>query len=85
VLWETTKIDPKKQGVVTLGFNQGYRMSNDEGLLLAEGRKQVYVMYFRTLSDIDDNAVRSLLFEAGMIDDAFGEAKRKPKAYRRPR
>lgn len=79
VLWATDKIDPNKKGVVTLGFNQGNRMSNDEGLLLAEGRKQVYVMYFRKLSDIDDNIVRGLLFEAGMIDDAFGEAKRKAR------
>src|SRR5688572_13570127 len=47
VLWETDKVDPSKKGVVTLGFCQGYMMSNDEGHLLAEGRKQVYVMYFR--------------------------------------
>src|SRR5918993_6090935 len=38
ILWETDKIDPKKKGVVTFGFCQGYLMSNDEGLLLAEGR-----------------------------------------------
>ena len=85
VLWETDKPDPKKKGVVTLGFCQGYKMSNDEGLLLAEGRKQVYNMYFRTLSEIDDNIVRALLFEAGMIDDAFGEMKRKSKAPRHKR
>jgi len=42
VLWETDKPDPKKKGVVTLGFCQGYKMSNDEGLLLAEGRKQLF-------------------------------------------
>jgi hypothetical protein len=49
-------------------------MSNDEGWLLAEGRKQVYMMYFSSVTEID-GVVRSLLFEAGMIDDAFGKLK----------
>ena len=83
VLWETDKPDPAKKGVVTLGFCQGYMMSNDEGLLLAEGRKQVYVMYFRKLSEIDDNIIRGLLYEAGIVDDAFGLAKSKSKSSKR--
>jgi hypothetical protein len=62
---------------VTLGFNYGHQMSNDQGLLLAEGRKQVYVMYFKTLSEIDDAVVRTELYEAGMLDDSFGEKKKK--------
>src|SRR5262245_39001619 len=49
---------------VTLGFCQGNLMSNDEGLLKAEGRKQVYCMYFKSLQEIDEQAIRSLLFEA---------------------
>ena len=54
-----------------LGFNQGNLMSNQDGVLLAEGRKQVYCMYFHSLNDIDEAQVRALLFEAGMIDDGF--------------
>lgn len=57
----------------TLGFNQGYLMSNEEGTLLAEGRKQVYVMYFKTLKDLDEQQVRARLFEAAMIDDQFAK------------
>lgn len=83
VLWGTDKPNPSKQGVVTLGFSQGYLMANDEGLLLAEGRKQVYVMYFRKLSEVDDNVIRALLYEAGMIDDTFGLAKRKSGSAKR--
>jgi len=64
---------------VTLGFCQGNLMSNEDGVLLAEGRKQVYVMYFRSLSEIKEDHVRALLFEAGMIDDTFGERKKRPK------
>jgi hypothetical protein len=71
VVWGPVSEKPKRKGVVSLGFCQGNRMLNDEGWLLAEGRKQVYVMYFSKASEIDDNIVRSLLFEAGMIDDQF--------------
>jgi hypothetical protein len=61
-----------ENGSVTLGFCQGNRMSDDEGILKAEGRKQVRVMYFHTLRDISEDQVRPLLFEAAMIDEAVG-------------
>jgi hypothetical protein len=63
----------------SLGFNQGYLMSNEDGALLAEGRKQVYVMYFHKLSDINENQIRALLYEASMIDDTFKKKKAKKK------
>jgi hypothetical protein len=62
---------------VTLGFCQGNRMSNEDGSLKVEGRKQVRVMYFDTLRDINEDQVRALLFEASMIDDSFGKEKKK--------
>ena len=60
---------------VTLGFCQGNRMSNEDGLLKAENRKQVRVMYFYSLRDINDQTVKTLLFEASMIDDSFKSRK----------
>ncbi len=78
VSWESIGHQEKqKTRGVALGFNQGKLMSNDDGVLLAEGRKQVYVMYFKKLNDIDDNQVRALLFEAAMIDEGFSKKKRK--------
>lgn len=78
VFW--TPAHPKGQTRGTsLGFSQGNLMSNEKELLLSEGRKQVYVMYFQKLSDINDDDVRALLFEAGMIDDHFGEQKKKKR------
>jgi hypothetical protein len=62
---------------VALGFNQGKLMSNEDGVLLTEGRKQVYMMYFKKLGDIDENQVRALLFEAGMIDAQFAKKRRR--------
>ena len=62
---------------VALGFSQGNLMANEDGVLLAEGRKQVYMMYFKKLDDIDDHQIRALLFEAAMIDEQFAKKKRK--------
>lgn len=61
---------------VTLGFCQGNLMSNEDGVLLAEGRKQVYCMYFKSLNEINDKQIRALLFEAEFVDEGF--KKRKP-------
>src|SRR6185369_10567150 len=77
VMWEQGA-SPEKQKAkgVTLGFNQGKLMTNEDGVLLAEGRKQVYVMHFRKLEDIDVAKVRALLFEAALIDEQFGKKKK---------
>lgn len=80
VFWGYSKPvkEPRNPKGVSLGFCQGNMMSNEGGTLLAEGRKQVYVMYIKSMKDLDENHVRALLFEAGMIDEEFG-LKRKNK------
>jgi len=75
IRWGPSKPDDRK--VVVLGFNQGNLMANEDGVLLSEGRKQVYCMYIKSLNDINENQIRALLFEAGLIDDAFRPTKRK--------
>lgn len=76
--WESSAHHEKRKSKgVTLGFNQGNLMSNEDGLLLSEGRKQVYVMYFKRLEDIDEAQVRALLFEAALIDEQFARKKKK--------
>lgn len=72
-------LDKNLEKGVTLGFCQGNLMSNEDGILLAEGRKQVYCMYFKSLNDIHDEQIRSLLFEAELIDEGFAK-KRKAKS-----
>lgn len=52
-------------------------MSNEDSVLLAEGRKQVYCMYCHSLKDINDSQLRALLFEAGLVDESFRKKKRK--------
>lgn len=68
--------ETQKAKGVSLGFCQGNLMAKNEGVLHMEGRKQVAVMYFHTLEDIQEDQVRALLFEAGMIDDDFGKQKK---------
>lgn len=78
--WESGCNDKKRESKgVTLGFNQGNLMANEDGVLLAEGRKQVYAMYFKKLEDINEAQVRALLYEAAMIDEQFAKQKRKRK------
>jgi hypothetical protein len=78
VIWEPgANHEKRKAKGVSLGFNQGKLMSNEDGVLLAEGRKQVYVMYFKELDDIDEAQVRALLFEAAMIDEQFVRKKKR--------
>jgi hypothetical protein len=75
VFWGAAKEKSKMKGV-TLGFCQGNLMSNEDGTLQSEGRKQTYTIHFNTLPEISDDKVRAWLFEAGMIDDQFGERKK---------
>lgn len=80
VFWgpKRTPETQKAKGVL-LGFCQGNLMANEERILMAEGRKQVYVMYFHSLNEVKEDKVRALLFEAALIDDAFGERKKRAK------
>lgn len=64
-----------KEKGVTFGFQQGNKMLNADGALLAEGRKQVYCMYFKSLKEIDEKQIRALLFEADLIDKEFQKNK----------
>jgi hypothetical protein len=62
---------------VTLGFCQGNLMANEDGILLAEGRKQMYCLYFKSPGEIDEVLIRALLFEAELIDRSFFKKKSK--------
>ena len=76
--WEpNADYEKQKAKGVALGFNQGKLMSNEDGLLLSEGRKQVYMMYFKKMQEIDEKQVRALLFEAAIIDEQFAKKEKK--------
>jgi uncharacterized protein YdhG (YjbR/CyaY superfamily) len=62
---------------VQLGFCYGNLLSNEQGVLLAEGRKQVYLMKFTSPSEINDQIIREIVMEAVMVDDSFHSLKKK--------
>jgi hypothetical protein len=78
VHWGPTQYTLESKGV-TLGFCQGNKMGNEEGLLLQEGRKQVYCIYFRNVSEINDQQIQSLLYEADLVDESFAKTKKNKK------
>ena len=65
---------------VALGFCQGNLMSNEDNLLLAEGRKQTHCIYFKSIKEIREDQIRALLFEAELIDRSFIEKRRKRRS-----
>jgi hypothetical protein len=56
---------------VTLGFCYGNLLSNEQGLLIKEGRKQVYTIAINSLSDIDERVLAEILNEAILVDQQF--------------
>jgi hypothetical protein len=63
---------------VTLGFQYGNLMSNEDGVLQSEGRKQVYTLHIKSMKELKEEQVKALLFEAAIID----EQSRKKKSLR---
>ena len=71
--YDTAKDDTK----VTLGLCYGNLLSNEQGLLLQEGRKQVFVIKYTSPKEIDEKAVREIIQEAVLVDDEFNKKKKK--------
>jgi Domain of unknown function (DU1801) len=67
----TAKNQKQDGTIVSLGFCYGNKLSNAQGLLLAEGRKQVYIIRFKSIKDLDkiENQVREIIMEAVMLDE----------------
>ncbi len=53
---------------VSLGFCKGYLMADEEGLLQANGRKEVRNLTYLSTSDINPLLVRRWIHEAFIID-----------------
>lgn len=53
---------------VTLGFCYGNLLSNAQGMLAQDRRKQVSTISFASLADIQDGRISEILREAVMVD-----------------
>ncbi len=63
--------------LVSLGFCYGNLLSNEQGLLLAEGRKQVYIIRLRSLKEFNsiEKQVAEILNEAVLLDELKTKSK----------
>lgn len=61
----------KAHAKVTLGFCYGNLLSNEQGILIQAGRKQVFTVGFSSLADIEDVVLSEILREAVLVDALF--------------
>lgn len=62
---------------ITLGLCYGNLLSNVQGLLVRENRKQVYTLAFTSIQEINDSVIREIIQEAILVDDEFGKKRKK--------
>jgi hypothetical protein len=53
---------------VSFGFCYANLLSNAQGLLLKEGRKQVYIARFSSVNEIDEKLLLEIIHEALLVD-----------------
>ena len=54
---------------VSFGFCYANLLSNVQGILLKEGRKQVYIARFSSINEIDERLLLEIIQEALIVDD----------------
>jgi uncharacterized protein YdhG (YjbR/CyaY superfamily) len=65
---------------VSLGFCYGNLLSNEQGLLLKENRKQVYLIKFTAVDQIEERVLTEIINEAILVDETFKKKKPQKKA-----
>lgn len=68
-IWPASSAYGPKDARVILGFCYGNMLSNDMGYLLAEGRKQVYLIKYNDQKEVDEKIIGPILHEACIVDD----------------
>jgi Domain of unknown function (DU1801) len=64
---------------VSFGFCYGNLLSNEQGVLLSEGRKQVHIVRFSSMRDINEKELLEIIREALIIDELFLPKKKSKK------
>jgi uncharacterized protein YdhG (YjbR/CyaY superfamily) len=74
-LWPSSARYGPKDCKLIFGLCYGNLLSNDQKLLQADSREQVYIIRINSAGDIDEKAFREIVHEAVMIDNEFSKAK----------
>lgn len=73
-------LNPTKDGGVELAFPRGNELSNEQGLLTANGRKQVRGVTFYSTKDIPEETIHEILAEALLLDEEVPYASKRKKS-----
>ncbi len=68
-IWPQSVPYGPKDALVSLGFCYGHMLSNNQGVLLHEGRTQVYIIKYNALTEIEETTIGEILQEALMVDE----------------
>jgi hypothetical protein len=76
-LWPASAPLGPTNAKVSFGFCYANLLSNAQGLLLKEGRKQVYIARFSSVNEIDEKLLLEIIHEALLVDDLLQKKKLK--------
>jgi hypothetical protein len=71
--------NPTGEGMVELAFVRGNELSNEQGLLIGGGRKQVLGVEFATTDDIPHEMLREVIQEAILLDQSVPYSPKRSK------
>lgn len=72
-------LNPIKKDKVELAFPRGSELSNEQGLLQANGRKQVRGVIFENENDLPWQSIHEILQEAFLLDEEVKYASKRKK------
>jgi Domain of unknown function (DU1801) len=78
-LWPASAPLGPTNAKVSFGFCYANLLSNAQGLLLKEGRRQVYITRFSSVNEIDEKLLLEIIHEALLVDDLHFQKKNQKK------
>jgi len=75
-IWPASAPLGPKNAKVLFGFCYANLLSNVQGILLKEGRKQVYIARFTSINEIDEKLLLEIIQEALIVDDLHLQKKK---------
>ncbi|KAF0198960.1 MAG: hypothetical protein FD166_951 [Bacteroidetes bacterium] len=70
-------LNPTRDGGIEFAFIRGHELSNDSGLLISRGRKQVMGITFYDVREIPYDSIAEIIHEAILLDE---QATKNPKS-----
>ena len=78
-IWPASAPLGPKNAKVSFGFCYANLLSNTQGLLSSEGRKQVHIARFSSIKEINEKVLLEVIREALIVDELFLPKKKSKK------